>query len=145
MGKKETVICLDCGTKFASKAARADHEKHCPVRQSVETRRMQEQFEWSHARIERRIHESYLSAARAFAAYHNGQMEHARRLHGWLEQDFSSTVQELERLNDGAMPASKAPFPRISKLRSDVALSLEQVQELSFILATLNRDYGAVP
>ena len=43
------------------------------------------------------------------------------------------------------MRAGKARVPRISKLRSDVALSLEQVQELRSILATLNRDYGTRP
>lgn len=42
------------------------------------------------------------------------------------------------------MQASKARVPRISKLRSDVALSLEQLQELRSILATLNRDYGTM-
>lgn len=142
--KKQTVVCIDCGTPFASKAARTAHEKHCPVRQSQETKRSQEQLEWRHTRIQRRVLDSYQSAARAFAAYHNGQTEAARQLHGWLAQDFSSALRELEQLNDGLTQAGGTPSPRISKLRADVVLSLEQVQELRSMLARLNRDYGDV-
>lgn len=145
MAKKESFACPDCGTEFGSAWARTDHTKHCPVRQSTELRRIQEQLEWKRTRIERWIQESYRSAARSFAAYHNGEVEHGRRLHGWLAQDFASTVYELEQLSDGVTQASKAHFPRLSKLRSDVTLLLEQAQDLTSILATLNRDYGATP
>lgn len=145
MPRMESFACPDCGTEFGSKWARTDHEKHCPVKQSAELRRIQEQLEWKRARIERWIHESYLSAARSFAAYHNGESEHGRRLHQWLAQDFSSTVQELELLSDGVTQANKAHFPRLNKLRSDVTMLLEQAQDLTSILATLNRDYGAQP
>ena len=78
-------------------------------------------------------------------AYHNGEVEHGRRLHDWLAQDFASTVYELEQLSDGVTQANKAHFPRLNKLRSDVTLLLEQAQDLTSILATLNRDYGARP
>lgn len=142
MTKTETYDCPDCGTAFGSKWARTDHEKSCPVKQSAELRRVQEQLEWKRSRIERWIHEGYLCAARAFAAYHNDQVEHGRRMHQWLAEDFTNTVQELEQLSDGVQ-AHRALFPRLSKLRSDVALLLEQTQDLTVILATLNRDYGA--
>ncbi len=142
MSKTESFVCSDCGTAFGSKWARTDHEKHCPVKQSAELRRVHEQLEWKRSRIERWIHESYQYAARAFAAYHNGEVEHGRRMHQWVAEDFSSTVHELEGLSEGVTQAHKAHFPRLSKLRSDVALLLEQAQELTAILATLNRDYG---
>ena len=143
MAKPETFACADCGTAFGSKWARTDHEKHCPVKQSTELRRVQEQLEWKRARIERWIHESYLSAARSFAAYHNGEVEHGRRLHQWLAEDFGNSIHELEMLSDGVAQAHKALFPRLSKLRTDVALLLDQARDLTSILGTLNRDYGA--
>ena len=142
MSKTEAFVCPDCGTAFGSKWARTDHEKHCPVKQSAELRRIQEQLEWKRSRIERWLHEGYLCAARAFAAYHNDQVEHGRRMHQWLAEDFTSTVQELEQLSEGITQASQAFFPRLNKLRLDVALLLEQTQDLTAILATLNRDYG---
>ena len=145
MAKTESYVCPDCGTEFGSGWARTDHEKHCPVRQNAELRRVQEQLEWRRARIERGIQESYRSAARSFAAYHNGEVEHGRRLHGWLAQDFSTTVYELEQLSDGVTQAHKVHFPRLSKLRSEVSLLLEQAQDLTAILAALGRDYGAPP
>lgn len=144
-GKRQPVVCIDCGTRFATKAARTDHEKHCPVSQSQQRRRIQEQLEWKHARLERRIHQSYQYAARAFTAYHNGHLEQGRRLHGWLAQDFASTLQELEPLHDAVMQAGKVSAPRINKLSGQVVLSIEQVQELRSILARLNRDYGEAP
>ena len=145
MPKTETYACADCGTTFGSAWARTDHEKHCPVKHSSELRRLQEQLEWKRSRIERGIHESYRSAARSFAAYHNGEVEHGRRLHQWLAEDFSSTLAELELLSDGVNQASQAHFPRLNKLRSEVALLLEQAQDLTSILSALHRDYGAKP
>ena len=59
-----------------------------------------------------------------------------RRVHEQL------TVHELEGLSEGVTQAHKAHFPRLSKLRSNVALLLEQAQELTTLLTTLNRDYG---
>ena len=143
MPKTESFVCPDCGTAFGSKWARTDHEKQCPVQRSAELRRIQEQLEWKRSRIERWIHEAYRSAARAFAAYHNGETEHGRRLHQWLAEDFSSTVHDLEQLSEGVTQANKVHFPRLNKLRSDVALLLEQAQDLTAILGALNRDYGA--
>lgn len=140
---KETFPCPDCGTEFGSKWARTDHEKSCPVKQSAELRRIQEQLEWKRARIERWIHESYVNAARSFAAYHNGHAEQGRRTHQWLAEDFDNAIRDLELLGDGVNQASKAYFPRLNKLRGDVALLVEQAQDLTSILATLNRAYGA--
>lgn len=145
MPKTDSYACPDCGTEFGSSWARTDHAKHCPVKHSTELRRVQEQLEWKRARIERWIQESYRSAARSFAAYHNGEVEHGRRLHQWLAEDFSSTIHELELLSDGVNQANKAHFPRLSKLRSEVSLLLEQAQDLTAVLGTLNRDYGTTP
>jgi DNA repair exonuclease SbcCD ATPase subunit len=142
MAKGETFLCPDCGTEFGSKWARTEHERSCPVKQSAELRRIQEQLEWKRARIERWIQESYRSAARAFAAYHNHQVENGRRMHQWLAEDFHSSIRDLELLSDGVNQASKTHFPRLNKLRSDVTLLVEQVQDLTAILSVLNRDYG---
>ena len=59
MAKPETFVCPDCGTAFGSKWARTDHEKQCPVKQSTELRRVQEQLEWKRARIERWTSKKY--------------------------------------------------------------------------------------
>jgi hypothetical protein len=142
MPKQETYPCPDCGTEFGSKWARTEHERNCPVRQSAELRRIQEQLEWKRSRIERWIHESYLSAARAFAAYHNDEVSNGQRLHQWLAEDFSNAIRDLETLSEGVNQASKVHFPRLNKLRSDVALLVEQAQDLTSILTTLNREYG---
>lgn len=143
MPKQATYPCADCGTEFGSKWAKEEHERHCPVRQSAELRHTQEQLEWKRSRIERWIHESYLSAARAFAAYHNGEKAGGQRLHQWLAEDFTSAIRDLETLSQGVEQASKVHFPRLNKLRADVKLLLDQAQDLTSILATLNRDYGA--
>ncbi|MFO0580607.1 MAG: hypothetical protein U1A78_42085 [Polyangia bacterium] len=143
MGRSETHLCTDCGQALGSRAALLDHGRSCPVKHSAELRRIQEQFEWQRGRIERWIQESYRSAARAFAAYHNGETEHGQRQHQWLAEDFLNTVRDLEHLGDAVSAASKVHFPRLSKLRSDVGLLVEQAQDLTAILATLNREYGA--
>lgn len=139
---KETFACSDCGTEFGSKWARTEHEKSCPVKQSAELRRVQEQFEWHKARIEQWIHESYRSVARAFTAYHNSDLETGRRMHQWFAEDFSNRVRDLESLSDAVSQAQRAHFPRMSRLSSDVALLLEQARDLAGMLSTLNRDYG---
>ena len=72
-----------------------------------------------------------------------GVVEHGRRLHQWLAEDFGNSIHELEMLSDGVAQAHKALFPRLSKLRTDVALLLDQARDLTSILGTLNRDYGA--
>jgi hypothetical protein len=138
----ETWVCADCGTAFGSKWARTDHEKICAVRQSVELRRIQEQLEWKRARIERWVQESYTSAARAFAAYHNGNTVLGQRLHKWLAEDFDSTVRDLEVLSQGISQVGKTHYPRVAKLRSDVGLLVEQTKDLTSILETLNRIQG---
>lgn len=145
MSRKETFACPDCGTEFGSKWARTEHEKLCAVRQSSELRRVQEQLEWKRARIERSIHSSYSTAARCFTAYHDGNGEQGQRLHTWLGEDFDSTIRELQSLCDSLIQESKVHFPRLSKLRSDVALLVEQAQEIRAMLATLNRDFGKRP
>ena len=145
MPKTETATCPDCGTEFGSKWARADHAKHCPVQQSAELRRMQEQLEWKRTRIVRWVEESYQSAVRAFTAYHNGQTELAHRFHGWLAEDFPDRVRDLEALSDAVAQAQRVHFPRMSRLTSDVALLLDQANELASILSTLHRDYGVRP
>jgi hypothetical protein len=145
MRKSETYPCPDCGTEFDSKWARTAHEKSCPVKQSLELRRLQEQLEWRRLRIERWLGESYRSVARSFAAYHNGEVESGQRMHQWFAEDFQDQVRNLEALGDALSQANKTHFPRLNKLRSDVALLVEQAQELASILATLNRDYGARP
>lgn len=143
MSRSEACGCADCGTEFGSKWARTEHEKSCLVKQSAELRRIQEQLEWRRSRIERWIEESYRSAARAFAAYHDAQREEGQRMHLWFAEDFDDRVRDLEALGDALTQAHKTHYPRLSRLSSDVALLLEQAKELASILATLNRDYGA--
>lgn len=143
MARNESFACADCGTEFGSKWARTEHEKSCLVRQSAELRRIQEHFEWKRSRIERWVEESYRSAARAFAAYHNSEVEEGGRMHQWLAGDFDERVRDLEALSEAVNQAQRAHFPRMSRLASDLALLLEQTRELATILSTLNRDYGA--
>jgi hypothetical protein len=142
MPRGETHACEDCGAAFGSRVALSDHARRCPVRQDVELRRVQENLEWKHLRIERWLQEGYRSAARAFAAYHAQATEHAQLLHRWIAEDFQNSVRDLEELSEAVNAASKVHFPRMNKLRADVGLLLEQAQDLTAILATLNRDYG---
>lgn len=145
MPKTETYPCPDCGVAFGSKWARTEHERSCPVRHSAELRRIQEQLEWKRARIERWVHESYLNAARAFAAYHNGDVASGQRMHQWLAEDCNNTIRDLEDLSDGVAQANQIHFPRWSKLRADVALLVDQAKDLTSILTTLNQAYGVRP
>jgi len=142
MSKHAMHSCPDCGMEFGSAWAVTNHQRTCPVRQSHELRRIQENLEWKRGRIERWLHESYASAARAFAAYHNGHLEEARRLHQWVAEDFESTIAELTALSEGVAQAGSSHYPRLAKLRGDVKLHLEQAQDLRLILETLQRDYG---
>ena len=139
---KDSFVCPDCGEKFGAKWTLTDHGKSCPVKQSAELRRVQEQLEWQKSRVESWIKESYRSAARAFSAYHNSELEMATRMHQWFAEDFDLRIRDLEVLSDAVGQAQRVHFPRMSRLASDVALLLEQAKELASMLSTLNRDYG---
>lgn len=145
MGKTLSQTCADCGMEFGSAWARTEHTKTCPVKQGAELRRVQEQLEWKRTRIVRWVEDSYQSAARAFTAYHNGQTEMAHRFHEWLAEDFTERVRDLEALSDAVAQAQRIHYPRMTRVASDVALLLDQANELASILSTLHRAYGVRP
>ena len=137
MPRNVTHPCTACEQTFGSKWALDEHQKTCPVRRLGDLKRVQEALEWKKGRIEQSIGECYRYAARSFATHHQVRPAEAVRFLDWLEAEVEQVSLALEDLNQALAEANQPHFPRLTRLRTDVGLLMEQVKDLSSITRVL--------